>query len=205
MNCLGDILTGIGGFLLLGDIWTSVAKWKLHTLYLHVFVTIPTVAVSALLLAGEVDRFAGLWGHHAWWKLIFAALIFALFWPISLGVFRYIQSKRERRLGYAWSFFVFVALLAFVLVDWIKFPASMDLPPEAYQTFPWLSIHPSLAIHHLYANATYLGAWELIGASLLVGKPVARELAHILGSQRRAVLLNVILFVTGVVLRTVKA
>ncbi len=203
MYLLGWILTSIGGFLLLGDLWSEFTKRKLDQLYIYILVVIPALGGMILLLLSRVDLFASLWGPHAWWKLIPATLIFALFWPIVLGAMQHIKSKRERWLGYAWFSLIFGSLLSFVLIEWIKYPASLNLSPEAYQIFPWLSIHPSLAVHHLYANATYLGAWELMGASLVVGEPMAKRLAEVLGSNRRAVLLNTVIFIAGVIIQVV--
>jgi len=203
MQWLGDILTVIGGFLLLSDMWVVIGRRKLENLYLPLFTIVPTAAAIVLLLSPEVDRFASFWGPHVWWKLIPAALIFALFWPTALAIFHRVRSRWEKWIGFAWSFHIFGVLLGFVLSDWALFPAIKDVPSEAYQLFPWLSIHPSLAIHHLYANATYLGAWELLGASLLVGKPLAKALARILGSQRRSALLNAMVFVIGIILRVI--
>jgi len=194
---------GIGGFLLLGDVWAEFSKQKLDRLYIYIFVAIPTLGGMILLSLDRVDLFASLWGPHAWWKLILAALIFALFWPISVRTFRYPKSKSEKWIAYGWSSFVFVVLLAFVLVDWLRYPAPVDISPDAYEIFPWLPLHPSLAIHHLYANATYLGAWELMGASIVVGKPIANQLAKVLGSNRHAVLLNTVIFIAGVITQVV--
>ena len=199
MHSLGNILTGIGAFLLLGNLWTEFTKRNLDQLYICIFVGIPSLGGMIVLSLSRVDPFANLWGPHVWWKLIPAALIFALFWPIALGVLQHVKNKKERWLAYAWGLLVFGSLLSFVLVDWMRYPASADISPDAYKIFPWLSLHPSLAIHHLYANATYLGAWELMGASLIVGKPLAKRLAAILGSNRNAVLLNTVLLVVGVV------
>ena len=111
----------------------------------------------------------------------------------------------ERWIGFAWSSCIFGVLLGFVLMDWASFPAVKNVPLEALQLFPWLSIHPSLAIHHLYANATLLGVWELLGASLLVGKPLAEELTQILGKQTYVIVINTILFATALILRFVRS
>lgn len=201
MQWLGDLLTSIGGFLLLGELWVVIGRRNLEALYL--FTTGPTIAAGAFLLFAEVDLFASFWGPHVWWKLIPAALVFALFWPVALAVFHSIRSRWKRRIGFAWAACTFCSLLVWVLVDWALFPAVKSGSEEALQLFPWLSIHPSLAIHHLYANATLLGLWELLGASLLVGKPLASKLAYILGSQRNSVLLNAIVFIGSLILRIV--
>jgi hypothetical protein len=133
---LSWILTGIGGFLLLSDLWIEFTKHKLDQFYIYIFVVIPILGGMVLLSLSRVDFFASLWGPHAQWKLIPAALIFALFWPIALGVMRHIKSKMERWFGYVWLSVVFGSLLSLVVIEWIEYPVSLNLPPEAYQKFP---------------------------------------------------------------------
>ncbi len=155
-----------GGFLLLGDIWTTFVKRNLEQLYIYLFAVIPSVVSILVLLFSEVDRFAGFWGVHTWWKLVIAAIIFALFLPIIITGARYIPSKWKMRLFVIYMIVIFSFALYFAVSDWVEFPASINMPPEARQVFPWLAVHPSLAIHHLYANATLLGALEVLWLAL---------------------------------------
>jgi len=200
VHCLAIIMKITGGFLLLGDVWTAFAKRDLEAFYIYLFVIIPSVVGILVLLFSEVDRFAGFWGVHTWWKLVIAAIIFALFLPIIMTGARHIASKSKMKFLVIYMIVIFSLALYFVVSDWAKLPASTDLLPEARQVFPWLAIHPSLAIHHLYANATLLGALEVLWLAPIFGKSLATRMGHVLGNQRRVVTINSVNFVAGWIL-----
>jgi len=200
MHYLANIVKFTGAFLILGDLWTAFVKRNLEQLYVYIFMIIPGCAITVLLLLSEVDRFAGLWGVHVWWKLIPGAIIFALFLPIVMIGYRRIPSNWDKWLAILDLILIFSASLYFVLTDWAAFPAVSDISSEAYQVFPWLADHPSLAIHHLYANATLLGALEMLWLVPVFGKALATRAGRLLGNQRRAVGMSSLIFAAGWIL-----
>lgn len=180
-NAIEWILIGISAFVLLGSMLSAKRLRKsLDT----IVVWLPIAILVVHTLLRSVDRFAGWWGPHEGWKLPIAALILAVFPFFAWQYQRLSTNKLERRTGIGIALAVWAFAVGIVIIGWIQFPHPLEVLPENLQGLDWVPIHLTPAIHHLYANATYLGFYVAAMIILLWGRPFSSRLCGWLGSTR---------------------
>jgi hypothetical protein len=174
-------LIGVSTFVLLGNI---LSARQLRRSLDAIVVWLPMMLLVAHTVLRSVDRFAGWWGQHAAWKLPIAALILAVF-PILAWLYqREGSNKGERIAGRVIAGLVWALAVGMVVTGWIKFPHPLGTLPSDLQGLDWVSLHHTPAIHHLYANATYLGFYVVVMVVLLWGRPFSAKLSKWMGSAR---------------------
>lgn len=192
-------LIGVSTFVLLGNI---LSARQLKRFLDAIVVCLPIILLVVHAVLRNVDRFAGWWGQHAVWKLPIAALILAAF-PILAWLYqRGGSSEGERVTGLAIAGLVWVLAVGRIVAGWIKFPHPLETMPSDLQGFDWVPLHHTTAIHHLYANATYLGFYVVAMGVLLWGRPFSTKLSKWMGSARIVNVISGILLLGSVISMT---
>ena len=185
-------IMAISIFVYLGSRFSQEAG---EGLFKYVLFWIPLIAIPVLLQLAGVDFFASWWGQHTTWKLAIASLIFALFPFLSFTFLHHLKYRWMRWIGYIWTSSIFILLIGMILAGWARFPHPVEGTPPPGASLDWVLIHPTPAIHHTYANATYLGLYEGLIISFLWGRPLSKALAHILRSQRMLDIITTLTFI----------
>lgn len=182
-SCIEWILIAVSAFIWLGGV---LSHQKIERVVDRAVAWLPALLLIAYQMLIGVDRFAGWWGAHAVWKLAVAALLLAAFPLFAWTYLRTVSLRVHRVWWYTLAGVIWIGMVGMVVSDWIAFPHPRGgLPPEGWG-LDWVAQHPTPAIHHLYANATYLGFYIVAIAVLLWGRPMAATLSRWLGSRRVA-------------------
>lgn len=189
-------IMGLSIFVYLGSRFSQSVGEKFFKYFLF---WIPLICCPILLISARVDFFASWWGRHATWKLGIASLIFVLFPILSFTFLSKLEKAWLRRTGYVYAGYMFISLIAMILRGWALFPHPVEGTPPPGIGLDWVLIHPTPAIHHTYANATYLGLHAALIASFLWGRPLSKALVRILRSQRNLDIITILIFVGSVV------
>ena len=191
MLVVSDALLGFHGFLLLAYLG-SATRGKV---FVHLMALLISLMLVFLVTAG-VDRFAGLWGQHATWKLAVAAGIFLIYPLVVVPAAQSVGLGGLRKTAQGLSLAAFALMIAIILYEWaVSDPIPGGIGPT------WAALHPTAAIHHIYANATYLGATALLAGTYSWGRHVIECLGKLLGSERRVMCLDALTFLGAILLR----
>lgn len=180
-SCIEWICMSLAAFIWLGDV---LSHQRIERAVDHAATWLPVLLLVAHRVLMGVDRFASWWGPHAAWKLAVAALLLAALPILAWLYLRTIPQRVHRAWGYVLAGATWIGMVGMVVSGWIAFPHPRpDLPPAGWG-LDWIAQHPTPAIHHLYANATYLGFYIASIAVLLWGRPLAGKMCCWLGSRR---------------------
>jgi len=165
--------------------------------------------IVRIVFGSFVNPMAAPWGQHTVFKVAFAGLLYALYpvamlvllrlsrSPLALGVVTQSWDKGKMDSGKAeatrrmWFLFPLVWLpvlffavqCIYLIVTFVEYPhplATENLALLSAQPgFGWVLMHPTAAIHHTYAGATFL--WSLALGNLLAcfAFPIARWFVNI--------------------------
>lgn len=195
---LSDIGLGLSGFMLLGILRS---RRPIEAFLNAVLVWLPVLIIPAILLSARVNLFANIWGSHAAWKLALVALIFLLYPPIVYRTVRRIPHRLWKAIGYTNTSLVYFFCVGMVLIDWAAFPHPLEVVPSPELGLDWVALHPTPAIHHAYANATYCGLYIAFVVACRWGKPTTQFLVRVVKSQKIINSLTVSLFVSSLIIR----
>jgi hypothetical protein len=172
-----------------------------------------------------VDPLAGWWGIHTTWKIALAATMLfmlpigAFFVSKLLAQGRvYAISEYSHAVSHAapdgktsdtwhWSCFfgpymvMFAISIIMVLcsfIAWPSYPTSEHIRWAIDELgFNWVQLHPTPAIHHTYATASFYGVYLVYGLWLFFARAAVGPLASLLGDADRVKLLSFLVNAAG--------
>ena len=188
----------VSAFTFLGGILSTS---QIRNLLDRVVVFLPAVIFAIHFATRSVNRFASLWGVHAVWKLPIAALIPVVFPILAWLYLRRVERMCLRLIGLGLAAVLWSLSVGIVLSDWIAFPHPLEMLPPDLQGLDWVSIHHTPAIHHLYANATYLGFYVAAMIVLLWGRPFSAKLSAWMGSAKMLNIVSGLVLLVAIVIK----
>lgn len=134
------------------------------------------------------------------WKLPIAAAILAAFPVVAFLYQKRVAPGTLRTLVRVLAPLLWVGAVAMVVWGWATAPHPIPgleahVPPQ----YAWVRLHPTPAIHHLYANATFLGFYLVAMSTVLWGRSASRRLSEWVGSKRVVDITSGVLFAASIV------
>jgi len=227
MTLLGGL--GIGVAFLAAIFSAATHYGRALEIALAILLTILGFAypIAVFLLEGSlVDPLAALWGDHSVLKVSIAGALYALY-PLAIlalgkasgsrWLWRALMQGAADRgrqgkcpagrpvLNPAWlPAAYFIAQSVHLMITFVQYPHALGgeqlAAMSARPGYSWLLRHPTLAIHHTYAGATFL--WTLILGTLLAlyALPIAK--AVVTASKRPKLMeyASIVLAIAGLLL-----
>lgn len=202
---LGLALNVLATFFMLGDLLSEDAFRRLLAAVLAlVSLSVVVVMTSAFVTGGSiVNPLAAIWGQHSPLKLVAASALLGVF----LGGLA--AALRARDL---WSVRWFVGLTAvaygmmilglLLAIPRVYFRGSLTNVPVGYE---WLAEQPTLAIHLVYAIASFWSAIAIVTLPLVAGRRVSRALAKLPRARAVARWVNIAAFLASWLLQITDA